>query len=312
MCAVTTTDGRAARTWAGLKAVFARLGKDNVTGLAAMVAYNLAISVIPLAVLALWVAGRVAGSTEFEEAISRDLGAIFPGPADNTLRSLLGRIRTGAPGLGVAAIVFSIWTGMSFWGAIDTAFDRIYELPSRGWIKQKRFSFLMLWLVVLFMAATIAVPIAQSAIAGVRRDLPFGLDTVPGAALVFSLAIGVALLFLTLLAIYSLGPNRRLPWREVWPGALFATVIIAGTDYIYPYYLTNVSSVWRFGTTAVFLVIVLAWFYLVALVILLGAELNAWRLTRRRARRAALGESPESGDPTQDVRSDGISRKQST
>jgi YihY family inner membrane protein len=177
---------------------------------------------------------------------------------------------------------------MSFWGAIDTAFDRIYELPARGWLKQKRFSFLMLWLVVLFMGATITVPIVQSAIAGVRADLPFGLDGVPGATLVFSLAIGLALLFLTLLAIYSLGPNRRLPWREVWPGAAFATTLIALMDYIYPYYLTNVSSVWRFGTTAVFLVIVLAWFYLIALVILLGAEVNAWRLQRRRSRRAAL------------------------
>lgn len=285
---MTTTDTRRARAWAVTKAVFGRLGRDNITGLAAMVAYNLAISVVPLAVLALWIAARIAGSSEFEEAISRDLGAIFPGPADGTLQSLLGRIRTGAPGLGIAAIVFSVWTGMSFWGAIDTAFDRIYELPSRGWLKQKRFSFLMLWLVVLFMASTIAVPIAQSAIAGVRNDLPFGLDAVPGTALIFSLAIGVLLLFLTLLAIYSLCPNRRLPWREVWPGALFSTAVIAGTDYIYPYYLTNVSSVWRFGTTAVFLVIVLAWFYLVALVILLGAELNAWRLERRRARRAAL------------------------
>lgn len=295
-----------------IKAVFGRLGKDNITGLAAMVAYNLAISVVPLAVLALWVAGRLAGSSEFEEAIARDLGAIFPGPADGTLQSLLGRIRTGAPGLGIAAIIFSIWAGMSFWGAMDTAFDRIYELPSRGWVKQKRFSFLMLWLVVLFMAATIAVPIAQSAIAGVRKDLPFGLSSVPGTALVFSLALGVLLLFLTLLAIYALCPNRRLPWREVWPGALFSTVVIAGTDYIYPYYLTNVSSVWRFGTTAVFLVIVLAWFYLVALVLLLGAEMNAWRLERRRARRAALTELTPAVETSQDVRSDAISLKQST
>ena len=312
MCAVTTTESPASRAWNVVKAIFGRLGRDNITGLAAMVAYNLAISVVPLAVLALWVAGRLAGSAEFEEAISRDLGAIFPGPADGTLQSLLGRIRTGAPGLGIAAIVFSVWTGMSFWGAMDTAFDRIYELPSRGWLKQKRFSFLMLWLVVLFMAATVTVPIAQSAIAGVRRDLPFGLDSVPGTALAFSLALGVLLLFLTLLAIYSLCPNRRLPWREVWPGALFATAVIAATDYIYPYYLTNVSSVWRFGTTAVFLVIVLAWFYLVALVILLGAELNAWRLERRRARSAALTELTPKAERPQEVKSDAISLKQST
>ena len=264
----------------GAKDVFSRLGRDDVTGLAAMVAYNLAISIVPLAILALWIAGRVAGSAEFEQAISRDLGAIFPGPADSTLQGLLTRIRSGAASTGIVALVVSVWTGMSFWGSIDTAFGRIYNLPGRGWLRQKRFSLAMLWLVVAFMAATVAVPVAQSALAAARNDLPFGLDHVPGGALATSLALGLLTLFCSLWAIFALGPNGRLPWKAVWPGALACTLAIAVTDAVFPYYLTHVSAVWRFGTTAVFLVIVLAWFYLVALFILLGAELNAWLLER--------------------------------
>lgn len=279
-------------------AALSRLSDDNVTGLSAMVAYNLAISVVPFAVLALWIAGRLIGSHAFEDAIARDLSAIFPGPADTTLQALLTKIRQGAASIGLIALVASIWTGMSFWGAIDTAFGVIYELPKRGWVGQKRFAFLMLWLVVVFVAATVAVPVVQSALASVRADLPFGLDNVPGVALATSLAVGIALLFLSLWAIYVLGPNGSLRWRAVWPGALFSTTVIFALDYIYPYYLTHASSVWKFGTTAVFLVIVLLWFYAVSLVILLGAEINAWLLAR--------------SGKGQDVRSDAISLKQAT
>jgi uncharacterized BrkB/YihY/UPF0761 family membrane protein len=38
--------------------------KDNITGLSAMVAYNLLLSVFPLALLALFIAGKVLGSQE--------------------------------------------------------------------------------------------------------------------------------------------------------------------------------------------------------------------------------------------------------
>ena len=286
------------RAKAIVAAIFTRLGADNVTGLSAMVAYNLAISVVPFAVLALWIAGRLVGSHAFEDAIARDLSAIFPGPADTTLSTLLVKIREGAASIGLIALVASIWTGMSFWGAIDTAFGVIYDLPKRGWVGQKRFAFLMLWLVIIFVAATVSVPIVQSALASVRADLPFGLDTVPGVTLATSLGIGLALLFLSLWAIYVLGPNGRLRWRAVWPGALFATAVIFVLDYIYPYYLTHASSVWKFGTTAVFLVIVLVWFYAVSLVILIGAEINAWLLARSAKAQA--------------VKSEAISLKQST
>lgn len=288
------------RLRAGASRALGKLSEDNVTGLAAMVAYNLAISVVPFAVLALWIAGRLIGSHAFEDAIARDLQAIFPGPADSTLHALLAKIREGAAGVGLAALIASAWTGMSFWGAIDTAFGVIYSLPKRTWSGQKRFAFMMLWLVVLFVAATVAVPVVQSALASVRADLPFGLDRVPGVALATSLGVGIVLLFITLWAIYALTPNGRLRWRAVWPGAMIATVVIFALDLIYPWYLTHASSVWRFGTTAVFLVIVLVWFYAVSLLILIGAEVNASLLARTGA---------ESG---QEVRSEAISAKQAT
>ena len=271
---------------------FARIGRDDITGMSAMVAYNLAISFVPLAVLALWVADWVVGSKEFEQAVIRDLTAIFPGEDNATLTTLFDRLKSAAPETGAIALVLSIWTGMSFWGSIDTSFRRIYDLPSRGWVGQKRFSLAMIWLVVLFMGTTVAVPAAQSSLAAVRSNLPFGLADVPGLTLATSLAVGILLLFLTLWAIFAFGPNSHLSVKAVLPGALVATVAIVVLDVVYPYYLTHVSAFWRFGTTVVLLVITLAWFYALAFVILLAAELNAWLMRRQMAKSDLAGELP--------------------
>jgi uncharacterized BrkB/YihY/UPF0761 family membrane protein len=95
-----------------------------------------------------------------------------------------------------------------------------------------------------------------------------------------SLAFGIALLFVCLSVIYSRVPNRRIPWRAVWPGALGATLAISVVDFAFPAYLTNISTIARFGTTIVFILIMLGWFYVLALIILGGAIVNALRLRR--------------------------------
>jgi membrane protein len=135
--------------------------------------------------------------------------------------------------------------------------------------------------VLLFMVATVAVPTAQSILNAGARDLPFDLAHVADLVYVISLALSVALLFGCLAIIYSRVPNRPTPWRAVWPGALAATVAIGLVDYAFPAYLSNISTIARFGTTIVFVLILLAWFYLVAIIILGGAIINALRLTPR-------------------------------
>lgn len=251
----------------------------NVTGLSAMLAFNLLVSVFPLAVLGLFIAGQVFDSAELERAVLRDLRDLFPGPADPTLEALLRQIRRGSAELGVIALAASVWTGMSVWGALDTAFKAIYHrLESRSWLAQKRFALGMLVVVFLFVVATIAVPTLQGALVSTARNLPFGLDGFRGTTLALSLGVSVLLLFLTLSLIYRLGPNERVPWRGIWPGALAVTIAITIVDYVFPYYLSHISSISRFGTTLVFILIVLVWFYAVAFLILLGAVINAMRL----------------------------------
>ena len=140
---------------------FWRLAWDtNVTGMSAMLAYNMLLAVVPVALLGLFVAGQVLSSAAVQQSVLSDLRHVFPGAAEHTLNSLLNEIRSSTTSTGVLALIASLWLGSSFWGALDTAFSRIYRCRARNWLEQKRFSLAMLGVVLVFMVATVVVPTA--------------------------------------------------------------------------------------------------------------------------------------------------------
>lgn len=269
-------DAPASRRRVGVE-LLRKVNDDGLTGLSGMVAYNLLLSIFPLALLALFITGRVLQEPDLEQSVLADLRQLFPTATDSTLTDALERVRGTSTSFGVIALVTSIYISSTFWGALDTAFCRIYHLPCRGWLRQKRFALGMLVVVLLFMAATVLVPTVQSLLVSGAEDLPLGLSEIPGLLYVGTLMAGLALLFGILCLVYWTVPNERMPWRAVWPGALAATLTIGLVDYAFPAYLSNVSTIGQFGTTFVFVLIVLLWFYALAMIILLGAVLNAYR-----------------------------------
>jgi YihY family inner membrane protein len=250
----------------------------NITGLASMLAYTMLVGVIPIALLGLFVAGHVLVSRSVSTSVLTDLREVFPGTTAPTLDSLLSEVRNSTTSTGVLAIVASLWLGSSFWGAMDTAFSRIYHGPGRSWLQQRRFALSMVLVVLVFMVATVAVPTAQSILRAGADALPFDLAHVTVVVYAGSVAFGLALLFGCLALIYARVPPLRVPWRAVWPGALGATLAIGIVDYAFPVYLTSISTIARFQSTIVFILIVLGWFYVLALIILGGAIVNALRL----------------------------------
>ena len=68
-----------------------------------------------------------------------------------------------------------------------------------------------------------------------------------------------------------------MPWRSIWPGALFVTFGAGLANWLFPLYLTNVSSLSRLGSTLGFVLIALLWFYILSLAIMAGAVINSLR-----------------------------------
>ncbi len=253
--------------------------RDGVTGLAGMVAYNLLLSLLPLTLLVLFIFGRVVSSPDVQASVISDLHRILPGTQGHDLASLLDSIRRSSTTIGIAALLSSIWIGASFWGALDTAFCRIYHSPCRSWVQQKRFALAMLLVVVALFASTVGLPALQSAVVRGADRLPFGLAA-PRTTYALTLLIELVALFAILALVYRAVPNEPVRWRGVWPGASIATAAITIVAYVFPLYLSE-SVLSTFTGTYVFILIVLVWFYAVALILLAGAVVNALRLGHR-------------------------------
>jgi len=259
-----------------LRVFWERAYRENITGLAAMVAYNLALALFPFALLVLFVFGQVIKNPDVEASVLRDLQSIFPAAEQDSLTSVVDRIRDSSATIGVVAALGAIWIGASFWGAMDTAFCRIYHVECRGWVEQKRFALVMLLVVTLFLAASVVVPIAEGVLASSTDDLPFGLDEIAGFRSIAVLAVALLLTFAVCSLIYYVVPKGHVPWPGVWPGALFMTVTTAVANAAFPFYLAQ-SNVDALGGALGFILVALLWFYLVSLALMAGAVINALR-----------------------------------
>jgi YihY family inner membrane protein len=260
-----------------LRAFWNRAYRENVTGLSAMVAYNLMLAVFPFALLVLFIGGQVLKIGGVEASVLDDLQRLFPNVEQHTLTDVLNRIKENSTTIGIAAFFGSLWIGASFWGAMDTAFCRIYHVECRGWVEQKRFSFAMLAVVLLFIAASIFLPTMESTLVAGTDRLPLGLSDIKAIDSALLLGAAILITFLICCVIFWAVPKGHMPWRAVWPGAIFVTAGATIANWLFPVYLSNVSSLSRLGSTLGFVLIALLWFYVLSLAILAGAVINSLR-----------------------------------
>ena len=263
-----------------MRAFWNRAYKENITGLAGMVAYNLVLAVFPFALLVLFIFGKVVNSGEVEHSVILDIQRLFPNIEQGALQDAIDRVRASSTTIGIAAIVGGIWIGASFWGAMDTAFCRIYHVECRGWVQQKRFSLVMLLGLLLLLLASVTVPTVESAVLTSADNLPFGLSDFGATRTLIVVIGGLIATFLIISAIYWAVPKGHMPWRSVWPGALFFALLTSAGNYIFPLYLAMISDLHRIGGTIGFILVTLVWFYAISLAMLAGAVINSLRHER--------------------------------
>ena len=247
---------------------------DRGTHLAAMIAYFALLSFVPLLFLSLALLGLVHQADEGSFFV-RQLSKTFPNTSlDSILRAVRG-IQSNATALGIVGGAFLLWSSLSFFSVLESAFNIVYGRPNRGWLHGKALATMMMGgsLVSLFVSLVIG-SIGQEIL---KRYLGFGgNDTF---ARVVAIAVSTAGLFLFLSSAYYVLTNADLTWREVLPGAVTAAIILEATFQFLPVYV-DISKHNPVLQTLSGPAILLVWLYVMANVIVLGAEVNWWRAGR--------------------------------
>jgi membrane protein len=253
---------------------------DRGTHLAAMIAYFALLSFVPLLFLALALLGLAGRANETSYFVT-ELQKIFPGASISSIVGVIRTIQRNATSLGLVGGGFLLWSSLSLFSVLESAFNIVYGRPNRPFLRGKALAvaFMLASLVTLF-AGLLAGSIGANLL---NRFAPGFLSNAVVATIVSVLASTLAI-FLFLVSAYRYLTNAGLTYREVLPGTLVATVALEATFQVLPIYLRqskHVPAAQAFGGPALLLI----WLYVMANVIVFGAEVN-WRLTRGRRQEA--------------------------
>jgi membrane protein len=252
---------------------------DRGTHLAAMVAYFALLSFVPLIFLALSLLG-LAHRADASDFLVRELQRAFPGTSVGSIISLVHRVQDNAATLGIIGGVALLWSSVSLFSALESAFNIVYGLPNRSFLRGKALATTLMVTMITFLFASLLV--GALGVEVLKRYAP---GFVGNGAVAYLVSIAVSLLgvFVFLLAVYWVLPTADVSMRDALPGAVLAAIVLEASFQILPVFvrLAGVSPTLRvLGAPA----ILLLWLYLMANVVVFGAELNWWRAERMRLR----------------------------
>src|SRR3954469_703637 len=250
------------------------LGKffaDRGPHLAAMIAYFALLSFVPLLFLLISVLA-LAGRPDESSYLVTELKRAFPGSSISSIVHTVREIQKHATALGIIGGAALLWTSLSLFSVLESAFNIVYGKPNRSFLRGKLLAvgLMLLSLVTLFfglLAGSFGFDLLTRYAAGVASNsyVAYGLSVV----------VSTISVFVFLLAIYYLLTNVEHSFADVLPGAVVAAVLLEASFQVLPIYVrfsNNVVALKAFGGPALLLV----WLYVMANVIVFGAEVN-WR-----------------------------------
>jgi membrane protein len=257
--------------------------EDNCFGIAKGAAYSSLLAFFPVlasvaAILASVNAGAVA------RVFSRLLYQIIPPGTEDLVRSQFtaGNQRSGW--LILSATLLSTWAASGAMMTLMEGFQAAYRLPSgRSFLRQRGVAILL-----VFIGALPAVGSSVLIVFGARIEqwmlATMGLapeeDLRVSVVLAFGLLRYVVALGATVLVtglMYYTGPNQPMKFRNVWPGAILATVLWLLATTLFALYVRHIANYSVLYGSIGAVIALLVWMYLLAVISLLGCEYNAVR-----------------------------------
>jgi YihY family inner membrane protein len=240
--------------------------ETELTDLAAGIAYYAFVSLVPLVLVALATATTLGGPALSDRLLSA-LDRVLTPEGRELVRTALvadaGR-RTAT----VAGLLALTWSGLKVFRGLDRAFARVYDTPGgASFVESVRDAVVALAGVGLGVVAVAAVGAVAAALS---RTVGLG----PALAVPVGAAGLVATLTAVFLPLYYVLPDAETDLRGVVPGAVLAAVGWALLGAGFQLYAAVAGSFALYGALGAALLLV-TWLYFGAVVLLLGAVVNA-------------------------------------
>ena len=293
---------------ATLKRAARRAKQDRISTIAGSIAYHALLALFPLVIALLGLASLTHfGGSQLERLVT-GIGKALPQGASTVLASAVqsAQHRTaGSLGVTLVATAIALWSASGGLSTVETALDVAYGVPEeRKFVPARvRALLLLLFTIVLGGVASVLIVFAKPLGHAIEQHV-----FISGTA--FTLGWTVVRWLIAILAIatlfslmYRYGPNREPPrWQWFSVGGVVAMVIWLAASFGFSFYVSQLGSYGKTYGALAGVVVLMFWFYLTAVALLFGGQLNA-ELEREAVRREGeTGAPPPSAEsaPRQD------------
>jgi membrane protein len=262
---------------------FKGMSDDDGPHLAAGVAYYTILSLFPLVLSLLALASFFISPQTAKDWMMDFFRENLP-TSTNLLEQNLDNIHRFRGVAGLASLVALFWTASTMFAAISRSVNRAWDIhQDRPFLVQTARNIAMAIVTGLLMLLAVAVAASRAFIddlvPGVVEGIPF-LQSIGGMVITSFLSFLGALGVFSM--IYKYLHNTRTYWSYILPGAILAASLFEVAKHAFIIYLNNFANYQQIYGSLASVIILLAWIYFSALILVIGAEFSSEYTRMRR------------------------------
>lgn len=266
----------ARETWQIAKDTVNEFMQDKALQLGAALSFYALLSLAPLLVVFVGVAGMVFGRDAASGQLVGELQRLIGPQGAQVAQTVLQHAATPkgnilAVVIGIAVLLFGA-TGVFV--QLQSSLNQIWEVQVRpgqgvrGVIRERLMSLLMVVLIGFLLLATVIVSAVLTTIATYMTHL---VPSFSGTWHVVDIAISLIITTLLFAIIFKVLPDVEISWGDVWIGAIVTAILFTIGKILIGLYLGH-SSVGSVYGAAGSVVVLMVWIYYSSLILFLGAE----------------------------------------
>jgi membrane protein len=256
------------------KCLYSRFRDDDVPALGAQLTYYLILSFFPFLIFMVSLLGFIELSGD---SVVAELIRLLPTEASETISGILKEVVDNSTGTLLSfGMIATIWSASNGINAIVKGLNKAYDVKEkRPFWKVRGISLLATVFLVIVIMLVMVMLIFGKAIGEYLfqwMNYPDGFQLIWG---ILKYVIPIAAMAAAFSLLYWIVPSRRLKFKEVLPGAVFATFGWIITSLAFQFYMNNFGNYTKTYGSLGGMIILLIWLYISSILIILGGEINA-------------------------------------